>query len=75
MNKLYEEHLLGTHIYTNDGSYDDNVDYININCTFYINSTTSFEMSSGISNKLCSDFEEFIKTKYRLKDIDPAELS
>lgn len=72
--ELYKQ-LLGVYVYTNDGTYDDNIDYINVNCTFYINPSMSFDMSSYISEKLCSDFEEFVKTKYELKETEPYKLS
>ncbi len=74
MSELYKK-LLGAYVYTNDGTYDDNIDYINVNCTFYINPTMSFELSSHIADKLCYDFKEFVRTKYKLESAEPYKLS
>lgn len=69
------DHLLGKHIYTIEDSYDDNIDYIEVNCAFYINSSTPLDISTQLSDRLSHILEQVIQDMLGVEDRKPHELS
>jgi hypothetical protein len=69
------DHLLGTHIYTKQDTYDDNIDFITVSCTFYINSSVPLDVSSELSDKLKLCLGQVIQDMLGVEDKEPHELS